>query len=169
MVTDKQLLRQYRIKRLQRAVEYTLLNTIFLFFLLAFRDFYRTSLILVVAFLFFGMNFQLTQQREKRRTAAPDNRRRLLADMLESILFLGLIMLMGVPGVAETLLGAAERERYALVAAMLCGVFFSGMFGEAFFQLRRLPGRTTEEQENYIANLRRTIILPYINTRKSGK
>lgn len=168
MILDKALLREYRIKRLQRAAEYTLLVAIFLFFLLAFRDYFRPTLVIVLAVLSFGMNVQLTLQRERRRMSPPRNRRRLLADMLESLFFLALILLLGLPGATEWFFGATEGEHYALIAAILCGIFASGMIGEVWFQLRRLPRYGEEEQRNYVENLKRTIILPYFASRRKN-
>ncbi len=167
MIFDKSLLREYRIKRLQRAVEYSLLFAIFLFFLLAFYDYYRFTLVVSLAVLFGGMNFQLTLQRERRRLGPSRNRKRMFADMMESLLFLGLIILLGMPGVTAWAFGSNEREHFALIAGILCGIFVAGLFGEVWFQLRRLPGYEEEQQRNYIANLKRTIILPYFGSRRS--
>lgn len=166
MLLDKELLREYRVKRLQRAVEYALLFGIFFFFLLAFRQYYRPLLVVSLSVLFCGMNFQLTQQRERRRLAPPRNRKRLLADMMESLLFLGLIILLGLPGVTAWAFGATDGEHYALIAGILCGIFASGMVGEAWFQLRRLPRYPEEEHRNYVENLKRTLILPYFVSRQ---
>lgn len=166
MIFDKGLLREYRIKRLQRAVEYSLLFAIFLFFLLAFYDYYRFTPVISLAVLFGGMNFQLTLQRERRRLGSPRNRKRMLADMMESLLFLGLIILLGLPGVTEWAFGSNEREHFALIAGILCGIFATGLFGEVWFQLHRLPRYEEEQQRNYIENLKRTIILPYFGSRR---
>lgn len=170
MVIDKQLIREYRIKRLQRVIEYSLLFAIFLFFLLAFREYYRLTIILSLSLLFFGMNLQLTQQRERRRLNPGRNRKQLLADMTESVLFLVLIVFLWMPGITRTLLGSSAQEHYSLIAAVLCGVFLGGLSGEVWFQLRRFPLQGEEQQRNYIYNLRRTIILPYFKSpRKPGK
>lgn len=168
MLLDKALLREYRIKRLQRVIEYALVFALFFFFLLAFYSYYRLPIVIGLAILFGGMNFQLTQQRERRRLGSPRNRKLLFADMVESILFLGLIILLGLPGVTAWLFGATEREHYALIAGILCGIFAAGMAGEVWFQLRRLPRYDEEQQRNYVKNLKRTIILPYFRSRRQG-
>ncbi|MCE2502617.1 MAG: hypothetical protein J4G05_00930 [Chlorobi bacterium] len=166
MITDKRLLRFYRIKRLQRAIEYVLLIGIFFFFLLAYIDYYRPYITSVLAFVFLGLNLQLTLQRERRKTQPATNRSRLLSDAIESILFLILILLMSIPSFSQALVGGTPQERYALVASVLCGIFLGGLFGEIFFQIRRLPTLPQEKQENYIKNLKRTIILPYFSNRR---
>ena len=166
MVTDKQLIREYRIKRLQRVIEYSLMFAIFLFFLLSFREYYRLPLVLALGILFFGMNFQLTQQRERRRMTPTRNRKRLMADMTESLLFLGLIVILWIPGATHLIFGAGPREHYSLIAAILCGIFLGGLSGEVWFQMRRFVMYNEDEQRNYIENLKRTIILPYSKSRK---
>lgn len=166
MVTDKQLIREYRIKRLQRVIEYSLMFAIFLFFLLSFREYYRLPLVLALGVLFFGMNFQLTLQRERRRMTPTRNRKRLMADMTESLLFLGLIVILWIPGATHMIFGAGPREHYSLIAAILCGIFLGGLSGEVWFQMRRFVMYSEDEQRNYIENLKRTIILPYFKSRK---
>lgn len=158
---DQALLRKYRTGRVQRALEYTLLTMIFLFFLISFSDYYRVPIALGLFFLFFGMNLQLTFLREKRR-ALQRPRERLVADTTESILFLMLILAFSFPAVTSVLFGATPEEHYALIAALLCGIFVGGLAGEVWFQTRRLGGLDGPAQVHYMNQLRRTIILPYI-------
>lgn len=165
MRTDKELLRLYRIKRLQRAIEYVLLFSLFFFFLVAFHGYYRIYVVLILAFIFFGLNLQLTYQRERRRASGQKNRKRIIGDMTESILFLLLIFLMSFPTLFGALFGSTPQEHYALVASVLCGIFLGGLVGEMSFQLRSLRFLEYEEQKNYMFNLKRTIILPYFRTR----
>ncbi len=165
---DQKLLRRYRTGRIQRALEYTLLTAIFLFFLISFSDYYRLAVALGLFFLFFGMNLQLTFLREKRR-AIELPRKRLVADTTESILFLTVILLFSFPTVTRALFGASPEEHYALIAALLCGIFVGGLAGEVWFQTRRLGRFEGPVQVRYMDQLRRTIILPYINMRDRSK
>ena len=161
---DRLLLRRYRTGRLQRAVEYTLLTTIFLFFLISFSDYYRLPVAIGLFLLFFGMNLQLTFLREKRR-AVLSTRKRLVADTVESILFLALVLAFSFPVVTNVLFGSSPQEHYALIAALLCGIFVGGLAGEVWFQTRRLSTFNGVDQVRYMEELRRTIVLPYINLR----
>ncbi|MCB0712115.1 MAG: hypothetical protein KDD67_07275 [Ignavibacteriae bacterium] len=165
MITDKELLKFYRIKRLQRGVEYILLLTLFIFFLVAFYHYYRFVIILALALIFFGFNLQLTKQRERRRTAPKTSRTSLITDMIESILFLLLIFLMSFPTLFGTLFGSTPQEHYAVIASILCGIFLGGLVGEMRFQLRAFLALSLDEQENYIYNLKRSIIFPYYSSR----
>lgn len=169
MAIDREMLRRYRLHRLQRAAEYTLLFAIHFFFMIAQRGHYRVSLIIAVALVFFGMNLQLTLQRERRRTRARNDRSRVITDMAESILFLLLLIVLSIPGVTSVLFEAGMREHYAIIAAMLCGVFLGALVGEVWFQLRRLPWMEEPAPSNYFANLKRTIILPFEISRAGGR
>lgn len=168
MITDKGLLRFYRIKRLQRSIEYVLLFSLFLFFLIAYYGYYRLYIIVILAVIFFGLNVQLTRQRERRRTAPQLNRTAIVTDMIESILFLLLVLLMSFPSIFGTLFGSTPQEHYALIASILCGIFLGGLVGEIRFQLRAFPLLTHERQENYIRNLKRSIVLPYFTMRRGN-
>jgi len=165
MILDKELLRVYRIRRLQRAAEYLFLFAIF-FFLLAFREYYRVWLAIVLAVLFFGMNVQLTIQRERRRMRRAKNRKRIVADMAESVLFLVLILLMSIPSVSTTIFGGTPQEHHGLMASILCGIFLAGLTTEVWFQLRRLPNFCEESRIQYVRNLKRSIIFPYFSSSK---
>lgn len=164
---DQRLLKEYRLKRMQRAVEYTLMTAIFLFFLISFFNLYRLLFAIVLFLLFFGMNLQLTMLREKRR-ATLAQRKRLVADTSESLLFLGLILLFSFPSITASTLGSTPEEHYALIASLLCGIFVGGLAGEVRFQTRRLSRYDGIEQVRYMEELRRSIILPYMKRRGEG-
>lgn len=161
---DRALLLQYRSRRMQRAVEYILLGSLFFFFLLAFFGNYRISIAIALFVMFFGMNFRLTTLRETRKVGER-NRQAIVADALESILFLLLLLLFSFPVLTDEILGIATEEHYALIASVLCGIFFGGLVGEIHFRLRRLQHFDPEDQVRYMQNLRRTIVLPYLNRR----
>lgn len=166
MLTDRALLREYRVKRLQRGVEYALLVSIHFFFLLAFREYYDVTFASSIALVTFGMNYQLTELRERRRSLGSSSRKRLMADTFESILFLLFIILLSFGGFAEEILKLSTQQYYAYLAAVLGGIFLGALVGEVRFQLRRFPRLDEKRQRNYIANLRRTIILPYTVPRR---
>lgn len=156
----------FRLKRLQRAVEYILLASIFLFFLLAFHGLYEGWLAIGLGLVIFGMNFQLTQLRERRRLAPPRDRSRIIADMVESILLLLFVVgLLGIGGVWR-LMELQEQEYLAYIASILMGLFLAGLTGEIYWQVRNFHDLSDEERSHYITNLKRTIILPYTISRQ---
>jgi hypothetical protein len=166
MDEDHSIIQDLRLKRLQRAAEYALLAAIHLFFLLAFRSYYRWWMALLLGAITFGMNFQLTQIRERRRTAAARNRQRVLADAFESVLFLIFIAALSLGGLLQKYIDVGDQEYLAYVASLLMGLFLAGLVGELFWQAKYLGELPDTERRNYIANLKRTIILPYTITRR---
>lgn len=166
MSFDKTILIDFRLKRLQRAVEYTLLIGMHMFYLLAFSQYYNMWMAILLALAVFGMNFQLTQLREKRRSAATESRQRILADTLESILFLFFVALISSGGLIGRWLDVGDQEYLGYVAAILGGLFLAGLIGEIYWQRRHFTDLDEQGLRNYIANLRRTIILPYTTIRR---
>lgn len=154
------------MKRLQRAAEYALLATMHIFFLLAFRNFYQWWMALLLAAATFGMNFQLTQLREGRRASATRSRQRLMADTFESILFLIFIVILSAGGVLAKAVAIGDQEYLAYIASILGGLFLAGLLGEAYWQLKHFGSLDPDVRRTYIANLKRTIILPYTSSRK---
>ena len=152
----------FRLKRMQRSVEYALLIAIHVFFLLSFHSFLEWWMAAGMGLTMFCMNFQLTQLRERRRTRDRRNRGRILADTFESILLLLLIVALSLGGVVKSWLGMQDQEFLGYVAAMLAGIFLAGFLGESYWQLRHFGSLDREGRENYIRNLRRTIIFPYV-------
>ena len=169
MLTDPELLKEYRLKRLQRAAEYSLLATFHVFFILAFWGFYEFWIAGVVGIITFCMNLQLTRLREKRRSAPPSDRKRLMADTFESILFVFFIVLLSFAGGAVGWLGFTTQEYYAYLASILTGLFLGGLVGEVWYRLRTFNLLETGEQENYINNLQRSIIFPYFRRRRRNR
>jgi hypothetical protein len=143
-----------------------LLVAMHLFFLLAFRDYYSHVMALALAGAAFGLNFQLTQLREQRRTDGAKSRERIRADILESILFLFFVALISSGVLLEKWLEISQQEYLAYVAALLGAIFLAGLAGEIYWQRRHLAGLDEDRRENYIANLKRTIILPYTLPRR---
>lgn len=159
----------FRLKRFQRGVEYSLLITIFFYYLLAFQGWYQLPIALFAGGIMFGMNFHLTQLRERRRTAAPENRSRILADTLESILFMVFVGVSLAVGFIWRSDRFTEQEMYAYMAAVLIGLFAAGMMGEIVWQRRNFRQLSVAQRVHYIVNLRRTIILPYTNSRQNNQ
>ena len=159
-------MRDFRNRRLQRAIEYSLLIAIHLFFLLSFRNFYSWWMAAGLGAATFGMNFRLTQLRERRRAEARRSRNRLIADTFESVLFVFFIVLLSTGGFVRDWLAVSDQEYLAYISAILFSLFLSGFIGETWWQIRRLPFLEIEEQQNYMANLQRTIIFPYLGRRK---
>ena len=153
------------LKRAQRALEYALLAGMHVFFLIAFRAFYSWAMALVLGLASFGMNFQLTQLRERRRVEARMDPRRLLADTIESILFLLFVVALSLGGVLRSWMAIAYTEYLGYVAAILGGIFIAGLVGEIYWQLRHLRQLDADRMGNYVANLHRTIIFPYLRRR----
>lgn len=147
-------------------MEYTLLVTMHLFFLLAFRSLYSPWMALALGGAVFGMNFQLTQLREARRTANTNNRKRFVADTFESILFLLFIVLLSAGGLLRNMLEIGDQEYLAYVASILGSLFLAGLVGEMYWQYRHFRTLDEERQRNYVENLKRTIILPYTLSRR---
>lgn len=166
MDSDHSLLLDFRLKRLQRAAEYALLATMHMFFLLAFRSYYRWWMALLLAAATFGMNFQLTQLREQRRMVGGNSRQRLMTDTFESILFLVFIVLLSSGGLLAQAMAVENEEYLGYVAAILGGLFLAGLCGEMYWQFRHFAGLEPEKRRNYILNLRRTIILPFTVQRR---
>jgi hypothetical protein len=156
---------QLQLKRLQRAVEYALLVAMHLFFLISFRGLYEWWMAAMLGVIMFGLNFQLTQLRERRRLAGVSSRQRLLADTLESILFLGFIVALSLGESYGRSHQISDQEYLAYVAAILGGIFLAGLAGELYWQRKFLRSLDQSEQQTYIANLKRTIILPYLASR----
>jgi fatty acid desaturase len=156
---------RFRTKRIQRGVEYSLLIATHLFFLLAFRHFYTWWMAIGLGGATFFMNFRLTQLRERRRAAERRNRKRIIADTFESLLFLAFVILISTGGAFRSWLNVSDQEYLGYIAAILFGLFLAGFLGETYWQTRRLPELGTEEQEHYMANLHRSIIFPYIGRR----
>ena len=158
--TGARVLNRYRLCRIQRAIEYVLLSSIFLFFLLAFAGNYRLPVILVAGLLFFGMNLQLTLLREGRKVSGR-TKAAVVADAIESILFVCLLLLFSVPSLTESILGITVREHYALIASMLLGIFLGGLVGEVRFRLVNIFRYSPQGQVEYMKTVRRTILLPF--------
>jgi hypothetical protein len=165
MDSDRALIADFTLKRIQRAVEYALLAAMHVFFLIAFRNFYSLWMAVGVGLVMFCMNFQLTQLRERRRTAGVHSRRRILADTFESIMFLVLIALLSFGGLIGKWLDMADQEYLAYIAAILGGIFLAGFAGELYWQIRHFRRLDPDSMRNYIMNLKRTIILPYVSSR----
>lgn len=166
---ERRMLADLRLKRLQRAAEYALLTSLHLFFLLAFREFYRWWMALLLALITFGANFQLTQQREQRRTGPVESRRRIMADAFESILFLVFIAALSAGGLLQHVIDMTEQEYLAYVAALLGGLFMAGLVGELYWQARHYSRLNRGRRHNYVENMKRTIILPYTAARRRRK
>jgi hypothetical protein len=159
---ERSTLSEYRLKRLQRGLEYTLLTTVHLFFVVSFHNFFEWWMAVGVGLTMFCMNFQLTLLRERRRTRAPKNRGRILADTFESILLLMFIVLLSLGGVLKRWMSMQDQEFLGYVAAILSGMFLAGFLGEIYWQLRHFRRLDGEDRTNYVRNLRRTIIFPYL-------
>jgi hypothetical protein len=153
---------EFRLKRLQRGVEYSLLSAVHLFFVLSFHDYLEWWMAAVLGLTMFCMNFQLTQHRERRRTRERRDRGRILADTFESILLLMFIVLISLGGMVKRWLAMQDQEFLGYVAATLAGMFLAGLLGEFYWQLRNFGALDRERRRNYIGNLRRTIIFPYL-------
>lgn len=151
------------LKRLQRAAEYAMLAAMHVFFLLSFRAFFSWPMALGLGLATFVMNFQLTQLREQRRLYSRRNRRKLVADTVESILFLMLVVALSFGGLVRTWLDVPYTEYLGYVAAILGGLFLAGLTGEIYWQLRNLASLPEEQMRNYGENLQRTIIFPYFS------
>jgi hypothetical protein len=162
---DRNELKELLLKRLQRTAEYTLLIAMHAFFLISFRGFYAWWMAVALGVITFGLNFQLTMLRERRRLATGEQRPRILADTFESLLFLALIILIsaGEPWALSHHL--TEPEYLGYVAALLSGIFLAGLFGEFYWQRKYFQTLDDTTQRAYIANLKRTIIVPYIASR----
>lgn len=159
-------MREFRNRRLQRAIEYSLLIALHLFFLLSFRAFYSWWMAAGLGLATFGMNFRLTQLRERRRAEGQRSRSRMIADTFESVLFVCFIVLLSTGGYVRDWLGVSDQEYLAYIAAILFSLFLSGFLGETWWQIRRLPFLEVDQQQNYISNLQRTIIFPYLARRR---
>jgi hypothetical protein len=169
MDDNHSLIQDLRLKRLQRGAEYALLGAMHFFFLLAFREFYRWWMALLLGAIMFGMNFQLTQFRERRRTASTNSRKRVVADAFESILFLMFVTALSLGGLLQGYLGIGNQEYGAYIASLLVGIFMAGLVGELYWQAKHFSELDAEKRRNYVSNLRRTIILPYtISRRRPG-
>lgn len=163
---DQELLRDLRLKRLQRGAEYALLTALHAFFLLAFREYVQVWMVVVLASATFVMNFRLTQLREARRTGDPNSRTRVRADAFESILFLLLVVIIALGSLGHATLGMSDQEYRAYTAALLGGIFLAGFSGELYWQARHYASLDAERRRNYVVNLKRTIILPYTIERR---
>ena len=152
----------YSLKRLQRAVEYALLIAFHLFFVLSFHEFIQWWMVLAFSVPMFCMNFQLTQLRERRRTRPASDRGRIVGDTVESILFLLFIVLLSIGGATKRWLAMQDQEFLGYVAAALAGLFLAGLLGELYWQSRHIGSLDPDDRANYIGNLRRTIIFPYL-------
>jgi hypothetical protein len=152
-------------KRLQRAVEYSLLIALHAFFLVSFRNYYEWWMAVALGLIMFGLNFQLTLLRERRRLVAGEQRTRIIADTFESLLFLALIVVISIGQSVAGRHDISAPEYLGYVAAILGGIFLAGISGELFWQLKYFHALSDTEQRAYIANLRRTIILPYFASR----
>jgi hypothetical protein len=150
------------LKRVQRGVEYALLTVLHTFFVVSFHQFLLWWMAMALAATMFGLNFQLTMLRERRRTAAPRNRARLLGDTFESVLFLVFIVALTLAGALKGWAQMSDPEYLGYVAATLAGLFLAGLAGELYWQGRHLGHLDGEHRANYIRNLPRTIILPFI-------
>jgi apolipoprotein N-acyltransferase len=165
METSENEQRDLRLKRLQRGSEYALLIAMHAFFLISFRQYYTWWMALVLFLIMFGLNFQLTQLREGRRAGNGSNRGRIVADIVESFLFILFIFLLYGGESAARKYGITDPEYLAYVAAILTGIFLAGFLGELYWQRKILRSLDEVGQHAYIANLKRTIILPYISSR----
>jgi hypothetical protein len=160
--SERTILSEYRLKRMQRGLEYTLLTSVHLFFVISFHHYFEWWMALGVGATMFCMNFQLTLLRERRRTRAPKNRARILADTFESILLLMFIVLLSLGGLLKRWMSMQDQEFLGYVAAVLAGMFLAGFAGELYWQLRHFRTLDPDGRVNYVRNLRRTIIFPYL-------
>jgi hypothetical protein len=162
---DRESLKNLMAKRLQRAVEYSLLVALHVFFLVSFRDFYEWWMAVALGVIMFGLNFQLTLLRERRRMVSREQRTRIMADTFESVLFLALIIVISIGQSVADNYDLSAQEYHGYVAAILGGIFLAGISGEVYWQLKYFQTLSDTEQRAYIANLRRTIIFPSITSR----
>ncbi len=156
----------FLFKRIQRGGEYLLLSGLHVVFLISFGSYYVWWMALGIGLVTFGMNFQLTQLRERRRTMPMRDRYHLLADVVESILFLAFVLILSLGGLLGRWLSISYTEYLGYVAAALSGLFLAGLLGEIYWQIRHLPTLEDSERANYEANLHRTVILPYTRRRR---
>lgn len=152
-------------KRLQRAAEYSLLVALHAFFLVSFQDFYEWWMAVSLGVIMFGLNFQLTLLREQRRMTSGEERSRIMADTFESVLFLALIVVISLGQSFAGNYDIGTPEYLGYVAAILGGIFLAGILGEVYWQLNYFQKLSDSEQRAYIANLRRTILIPSIASR----
>jgi hypothetical protein len=162
---DRESLKNLMVKRLQRAVEYSLLIALHAFFLVSFRTYYEWWMAVALGVIMFGLNFQLTLLRERRRLTTGEERTRIMADTFESVLFLALIVVISLGQTVASHYDLSAPEYLGYVAAILGGIFLAGISGEIFWQLKYFQALSDSEQRAYIANLRRTIIFPYFASR----
>ena len=154
-------MRSFQWKRVQRGIEYALLISVHLFFLLSFRGYFSEWLALALGASAFGLNLQLTQLREWRRTRGAHDRTRLVGDAFESVLFLLFVLALTFGSGERDAFGISIQGYYAYVAALLAGLFAGGIAGECSWQARNLDGLGVARMRNYVTHYRRTILIPY--------
>lgn len=162
MHDDTKNWQQFRLKRLQRAVEYLLLAAFHLFFLLQFRGFLEWWMAAGLGISMFCMNFQLTLLREQRRSSDGPRRSRIVADTFESVLFLLFVVALTFGDFVKDWLEMSDQEHLGYLAAILGGLFLAGLSGELYWQFRNLRSLPPSRRRSYMKNLGRTIIFPYL-------
>lgn len=99
-------------------------------------------------------------------TLAAGERKRIVAETFESILFLVFVVGLMATGALGRVLKMTEQEYVSYTTAVLTGLFLAGFAGELYWQIRNFALLEEEERSNYVINLKRSIILPYINSRQ---
>lgn len=159
--------RAYKVRRIQRAVEYTLLITLHIFFLIAFAGGYSLPLALALAISTLIMNLRLTQLRENRRLLPSRHRERLRADAFEAVLFLLLVVVLSAGGaILASTMKIDQREYTTYVSATLGGLFMGGLLGELLWHRRVYRHLPFERRARVLEHLPRSIVLPYSVTRR---
>ncbi len=144
-------------KERRRITEY--LSLTFLYFALFVLATPLLEPILSFSFTLLGgtLGWALSQHRERRRLLPPYHRQRLIADILENLLFLLFLTL---------IFSVALFVHYPLpqllgyLSAAFWSYFLTTAIGERTWQRRFFSTLSEEQQKNYLANLSRTIFLP---------
>ena len=149
---------EFFFKRRRRNMEYI--------GLIAFQGYFATRFFAIVDFLpacvsmlsVGSLAWVLGGHREQRRTEAFLSRPRLLADAVESLLLLFVLMLTGLVSI---LLNMNLLRYQSYVSIALLAFFIASFVREMVWQKRKFPLLDETRKNNYVMNLNKSIIFPY--------
>jgi hypothetical protein len=142
----------------RRMAEYVGIIAFQSFFAFSFAQLADAFLLLIFGVSAFGLAWTLAIQREKRRTLAPENKKRIIADAAESFILMFVLAMSAIIAI-QLRLSLVNYESYVCIA--LLAYFIGSLAGEVRWTKTGLPLLKPEQRKNYAVNLNGSIIFPF--------
>jgi hypothetical protein len=157
MSVNPTIVQQLLYNQKRRQFEYFALMTVQGFFFGAFLRQLNPVAGLGVALFTIGLTYTLTQYREKRRTLPESNKYRVLADVMEMIGLMFVLVCLSIVAI-DLQVPLLQFQAHASLCLLL--YFGCTMVFELFWTKRNFHKLLPGQQLNYLTNYNRSIIFP---------